>query len=304
MNFDLTILGSNSATPAYGRFMTAQSLVLKDRHFLIDCAEGTQIRMQQFGVKLQRINHIFISHLHGDHIFGLPGLILSMSLNRRTEDLCIYSPPGLKELIDTQLRISESHLGFTINYTETNPEISQRLFEDELLTVDSIPLDHRVPAHGFLFREKPAPRKMRREKIEEYKIPFQVINDLKKGADWVMPDGTVVLNEELTLAPTATRSYAFCSDTRYSEKIIPYIKGVDLLYHEATFMHDMLENAELTGHSTALQAATIAKAAEVKKMIIGHFSARYSDLQALLAEAQERFPNTELAIDGTVYSIV
>ncbi len=303
MTFELTILGTNAATPAHGRYMTAQALSIRNRHFLIDCSEGTQMRMQQYSVKILRINHIFISHLHGDHIFGLPGLILSMSLNNRKDKLYIYSPPGLKELLETIWRISQSHLSFSVAFRESNPDISELIYDDDILTVSTIPLKHRIAAHGFLFKEKPLPRKILKEKIEEYCIPFHELNNIKKGADWQLADGITIPNAELTADPSAARSFAFCSDTAYSEEIIPLIEGVDLLYHEATFAHDMLAQAEITGHSTAQQAAEIAKAANVKKLILGHFSSRYTDLQLLLNEAQSVFPDTEIAIDGNIFSV-
>jgi ribonuclease Z len=303
MAFELTILGSNAAIPAHGRNMTAQYLNFNENCFLIDCAEATQMRMQLFKVKALKVDHIFISHLHGDHIFGLPGLILSMSLSNRRDKLFVFSPPGLKMLMQTLFSITQSHLSFPVEFIETDPSVSTCIYENEKLSVTTLPLKHRIAAHGFLFREKPLPRKMLKEKIVEYSIPYQAIESIKNGADWVDAAGNFISNAELTSEPPKSKSYAFCSDTAYSESLIPLIEGVDLLYHEATFMHEMAAHAEITGHSTAKQAAQIAKAAGVKKLIIGHFSSRYDDLQCLLKEAQSVFPNAELAKDGSVFSM-
>ncbi len=294
----LTILGSNSATPAYDRTMTSQALYMQEQWFLIDCAEGTQMQLAKYKIRAQRFNHIFISHLHGDHVFGLIGLLMSLSLNHRSEELVVHAPLGLKELIETQIRLTHSHLSFPLRFSISDPTRSERLYEDDKLSVDSIPLLHRVPTHGFLFREKPKLRNMSRETLLRLSIPVSAIPAIKAGGDWIDEKGQVHLNSSLTIDPPAPRSYAFCSDTLYSETILPFIEGVDLLYHEATFMHDMIEQAELTMHSTALQAAQIARAASVKQLVIGHFSSRYKDLAPLLAEAQSVFPNTILAIEG------
>jgi ribonuclease Z len=303
MSIRLSILGSNAALPAYGRNMSAQLICIRENYFLIDCAEGTQHQFQRFRFKSQKINHIFISHLHGDHIFGLPGFLLSMSLNNRKEKLYIYSPPGLKKFLDTSFDITQSHLSFEIVFIETNPEIVEILFENEDLSVQSIPLLHTVPTHGFLFREKDLPRKMKKEKIVEYSIPYVEIDAIKKGKDWTDASGKTIANTELTENPLETKSYAYCSDTAYFENIIPIVSEVDLLYHEATFSHELYELAQISGHSTAIQAAEIAKAAKVKKLLLGHFSSRYKNPEILLNEAKNIFQNTELANDGDVFSI-
>jgi ribonuclease Z len=303
MSFQLSILGSNAAAPAHGRNMTAQLLNMRDHHFLIDCAEGTQHQFQRFGFKLQKINHIFISHLHGDHIFGLPGFLLSMSLNNRKENLHVFGPLGTKTYLDTCFAISQSHLSFEIIVHETDPQKSSLLFENNDLTVTGFPLLHRIPTQGFLFREKSLPRKMLKEKIEEYAIPFQDITKIKEGKDWISPDGKLIKNSVLTSDPPAPKSYAYCSDTAYFDQIIPVVANADLMYHEATYTHDLLEQAILSGHSTALQAGEIAKNAAVKRLLIGHFSSRYANLQCLLDEAKSNFPNTELAIDGQIYTV-
>jgi ribonuclease Z len=303
MSFQLSILGSNAAVPAHGRNMTAQLLRIRDHWFLIDCAEATQHQFQRFGFKSQKINHIFISHLHGDHIFGLPGFLLSMSMNNRKECMHIFSPPGLQNYLDTSFSISQSHLSFEIIFHETDPQKGGLIFENESLTVSGFPLLHRIPTQGFIFKEKPLPRKILKEKISQYAIPFQDIVKIKNGSDWVDSTGKFVSNSELTVAPKEPRTYAYCSDTALYEQIIPMVAGADLLYHEATYMHDLQEQALFSGHSTAFQAAGIAKKAGVKKLIIGHFSSRYANPQCLLDEAKLLFQNTELALDGQVFSI-
>ncbi len=303
MGFELTVLGSNAAVPAHGRHMSAQFLRYKDHCFLIDCAEATQMRLQLFKLSPSKIKHIFISHLHGDHIFGLPGLLMSMSLNKRNEKLTIFSPPGIQELLETVFRVSKSQLSFQLEYFETDPEKEQCILETESLVVSTIPLKHRIESHGFLFKEKLGPRKIIKEKIKEYAIPYQMIASIKNGQDWTDNNGNLIANSVLTLDPPQPKSYAYCSDTAYSEEIIPIIKHVDLLYHEATFSHDLVEQATLTGHSTARQAAMIAKAAEVKKLLLGHFSTRYTNLNILLNEAQDVFLQTELSVEGKVISI-
>ncbi|MCH2021435.1 MAG: ribonuclease Z [Saprospiraceae bacterium] len=295
MKFELTILGSNSASPAFGRHLSSQVLNIGQNFFLIDCGDGTQNRMMNFKVKATKINQIFISHLHGDHFFGLVGLLMSYGLNNRKEPLHIYSPPGLKPIVEIQFN---HELGYPIFFHETNPEKHVLLFENTSVKVFSIPLVHRVPCHGFLFVEKRRPPNMIKEKILEYQIPFNKIKDIKKGANFITKDQRVILHKELTKPASEPRSFAYCSDTEFSKEIIPFISGVDLLYHEATFMHDLLEMASKTKHTTAKQAAIIAKEAAVKKLVLGHFSSRYSDLTPLLSEARTVFENTILATEG------
>jgi ribonuclease Z len=300
MNFELRILGSNAATPAHGRHLSAQVLSIGTDVFLIDCGEGTQFQMLKFHVKRHKINQIFISHLHGDHIFGLIGLLMSYDLNGRTNPLHIYSPAGLQAMIEIQLN---GEPNFPLHFHVTNPSLSTLLFENSRVEVTSIPLVHRVPCHGFLFAEKPRPANMVKEKIAAYQIPYQAIPAIKNGADYTLEDGRVISNEELTETPAAVRKFAYCSDTMYSEAILPIIEGVDLLYHEATFMHDLLPQAEKTMHSTAKQAASIAKQAKVKQLILGHFSSRYADLNPLLEEARAVFESTSLVEEGKSISI-
>ncbi len=303
MRFNVTILGSNSAIPAHGRFPTAQVVNLSEQHYLIDCGEGTQWRLEAFRLKKSKINQIFISHLHGDHIFGLIGLLNSFSLSKRKEPIIVFSPKGLEEIIQVQLKHAGAKLSFPLSFYDLETTKNLLIFEDNLVEVFTIPLEHRIPTCGFLFKEKSRLFNIIPSKIESYKIPVEKIKEIKNGADLNLLNGEIIKNEELTYPPKIPRSYAFCSDTVYSESIIPFIKNVDLLYHEATFLHDLLHLAEETKHSTVKQAAEIAKKANAGQLIIGHYSSRYKDLMPLLDEAQNVFPNTVLGIEGETYSI-
>lgn len=303
MIFEVTILGSSSATPIYNRHPTAQVLNVHEHLFLIDCGEGTLIQMHRYHIKYHRINHIFISHLHGDHYLGLMGLISTMHLQGRTEELHIYSPPELKEIVELQLRHSQTNLRYQLVYHSVDSANPKVLFEDDELEVSSVILNHRIPCTGFLFKEKPRLRKLNKDAVEKYKIPVNAFSSLKNGKDYVDESGTVISNTELTLSPPPPRVYAFCSDTIYDESIVPFISRVDLLYHEATFLSDKAERAKETFHTTASQAATIAKQARVKRLLIGHFSARYKNLYPLLEEAKEIFENTSLALEGDKFTI-
>lgn len=270
---------------------------------MIDCGEGTQIRMRQMNVKTTRLGHIFISHLHGDHVFGLIGLISSFGMLNRTADLHIHAPAALETILQPQLNFFCEELPFMVIFHVVNPSEYNLIFEDRTVMVYSIPLRHRVPTCGFLFEEKPSDRHIVRDMIDFYQIPVWRIPKIKQGEDFVTESGVVVPNHILTKASDPPRRYAYCSDTAYSEKIIPYIEGVDCLYHEATFMNDEIVRAGKTLHSTAEQAATIALKAQVKKLIIGHYSARYNDKKGLLHEAKSVFENTFLAEDMGVYEI-
>jgi len=297
LSFELKILGSNSAAPAHNRYQTAQILKIDGTLFLIDCGEGTQLRLKKYGVKLTRIDCIFISHLHGDHYLGLVGLISTMNLYHRQQQLTIFGPIGLSEIITLQLRYSETVLNFKVDFEELNPLEPQIIYESKKIIIKSFPLNHRINCTGFSFREKPKKRRLIKEKING--IPLADRVDLKNGVDILDDDGKIVYkSEEFTLPAKRSRSYAYCSDTKYDETIVEWIKNVDLLYHEATFLDELIERAEATFHSTAKQAAKIAKKAQVKKLIIGHFSIRYKELHPLLAEAREVFEDTELAIEG------
>jgi ribonuclease Z len=303
MKFEVTILGSSSATPIYTRHPTAQVLNVRERFFLIDCGEGTQMQMMRYKIKMQRISHIFISHLHGDHYLGLQGLLSTMHLQGRTTELHLYGQQDLMDVIEMQLRLSNTVLRYNLIFHAVRHYVSSLIFEDEDVLVRSIVLNHRIPCTGFLFREKQKPRKLIINKMQQYNIPVMYFNKIKNGEDYEDDFGNIIKNEELTLPSASPRSYAFCSDTLYDENIINDVRGVDLLYHEATFLHEMEERARATYHTTSLQAAELARKAEVKKLLIGHFSARYKDLSLLLTEAKSVFTNTELALEGLRFEI-
>jgi len=303
MKFEVTILGSSSATPIFNRNPTSQALNVNERLYLIDCGEGTQQQMLKFDVKASRIDHIFISHLHGDHYLGLVGLLSSLHLNGRIKPLNLYCPRQLKEIIDLQLLCSETDLQYEITYKFTNPNEAEIILENQDVTVETIPLDHGMACTGFLFREKKRLRKLLKEKIEEIKIPVEYFTALKKGADYVASDGKVYKNDTLTFDSNAPKTYVYCSDTSYNEMYFKQISNATMLYHEATFLNNMLERARDTRHTTALQAGEIALKTNAGKLLIGHFSARYKTLNELLDEARSVFPLTELAIEGKVFVI-
>lgn len=303
MVFEVTVLGSNSASFAYGRHHTSQLLNHNNSLYLIDCGEGTQIQLQRFRIKPQRINHIFISHLHGDHYLGLMGLISTMHLQGRADELHIYGPTGLDEVITLQLRLSDTRLNYPLHFHETNTEISSLIFENECLEVISIPLDHRIRCAGFLFREKEKKRRVQIELLQHGYSNYH-LSQLKKGEDILDEYGNILYkNQDVTLPPKRSRSYAYCSDTRYTESIVPVINKADLLYHESTFSGEMETRAYETFHSTAKQAATIALKADVKQLMLGHYSSRYKELNPLLLEAQEVFANTILSVEGVATSV-
>jgi ribonuclease Z len=303
MIFEISILGSSSATPIYQRHPTAQVLNIHERFFLVDCGEGTLLQLNRYKIKFHRINHIFISHLHGDHYLGLVGLLSTMHLQGRTVDLHLYCPEPLKEIIDIQLKYSDTNLRFPIHYHFLDPLNPKIIYSDEGVEVKTIVLHHRIPCTGFLFSEKPGLRKLIKNKLQEYQIPLEAYQDLKNGKDCLLPDGRIIPNKEISTDPRHPRSYAFCSDTCYNEGVASAVRNVDLLYHEATFLSDKTERAKETFHSTAAQAATIAKKANAKRLIIGHFSARYKNLYPLLEEAKEVFSDTTLAIEGDKFLI-
>tara|TARA_B110000238_G_scaffold55670_1_gene60843 strand:- start:4848 stop:5774 length:927 start_codon:yes stop_codon:yes gene_type:complete len=298
MSFKLTILGCNSAVPSLERHPTAQLLNANERFFLIDCGEGTQVRLREYQLNFQRINHIFISHLHGDHYFGLIGLICSMHLLGRNKDLHIYAHQELKVIIDLQLSAANTELNYPLFFHPISEDNDQVLYEDEKIIISNVILNHTIKCSGFIFKEKKSKRKIIKDKIEQFNIPFDKYNGIKDGADWIADSGEIITNKEITVENTAVHSYAFCTDTLYNETLIEKIKGIDLLYHEATFKKDLADRAKETGHSTTYEAATIAKKAEVKNLLIGHFSKRYKNLDELLIESKVEFKNTYLAKSG------
>lgn len=302
-NFKLTILGSSGALPAYGRFPSSQYLTIQNRHFIIDSGEGAQMQLALYNVGIHKINNIFISHLHGDHYLGLTGLLFSMHLQRRESDLHLYSFRGLDEILMAQLKHSKSVLNFKIIFHPLTENKIETIFEDEALTVATIPLDHKIHATGFLFCEKPKSLRIDKAKLKEG-VLLQHIVQLKKGEDVVDENGEILYrSSDFTRPPKPSFSYAYCSDTQPSEKVIEQIRNVDLLYHEATFLEDEKEKARETKHSTAAEAAQVAKQAQVKRLIIGHFSARYKDLTPVLEEAKRIFPETSLAREGEIFEL-
>lgn len=303
MKFEVTILGSSSSTPIFNRNPSAQLLNVNEKFILIDCGEATQNQLLHFGIKASRIDQIFISHLHGDHYLGLVGLLSSLHLNGRTKAMDIFGPPQLKEIIDLQFRHSQTILRYPLNFRATNPDIREKIFESFDVQVETFPLDHRIPCTGFKFTEKQRLRKMIREKVDELSIPAEMIPLIKKGESFTDRRGRIHLAEELTTEADKPKIYAYCSDTICSWKYLSDLENADTLYHEATFMHDMLARAEETFHTTALQAAEIALKANVKRLLIGHFSARYRELEPLLEEARSIFPETSLAIEGKTFGI-
>lgn len=301
--FELTILGTSSATPTSRRFPTAQVLNVSERLFLIDCGEGTQIQLRRYHIRFQRINHIFISHLHGDHFFGLMGLISSLHLLGRQKNLCIYYPKGLREIVELQLNLTGTVLSYRIDWIELDTNAPAKIYEDSQVEVSTVILNHRIPCCGFIFREKEKPLSLIKEKLQEYEVPMTMYHQLKRGENIVLPDGRKVANTELTRARSKPRSYAFCSDTRFDINLAETVKEVDLLYHEATFLHALLDRAEKTFHSTALEAGMIAAKAKVGKLLIGHYSVRYNDLEPLLTEARSQFPETQLSEEGMTVQV-
>jgi ribonuclease Z len=294
----LTILGCYAATPRTITNPTAQVLEIKNRLFLIDCGEGTQVQLRKNKIKFSKINHIFISHLHGDHFFGLIGTISTFALLGRTTDLHIYGPKGIKEIITLQLRLSNSWTTYDLFFHELESSESEVIFEDDKVIVKTIPLKHRVYTNGFLFQEKPSERKLNIEAVEHYDIHAAYYQKIKNGGNVTLDDGTVIENEKVSFDPIPPMSYAFCSDTVYHEAIIPIIKNVDVLYNEATFLQSEEALALKTLHSTAIEAATIALKANAKQLVLGHYSTRYEGIERFKDEAQTIFPNVLLADDG------
>lgn len=299
--FSLTILGNNSALPAYGRHPTAQYLQSKNVGVLIDCGEGTQSQIAKFKIRKSNTDHIFISHLHGDHYFGLIGLLTSMALNSRTEPISIYAPALLKNIIELQLEAANSILPFSVSFHALEDGCGPFLLGE--ISAEAFPVSHRIPCWGFLFKEIKKPRHVNAERAKIYEIPYSFYGELQNGKDFKNAKGTIVPNEEVTFASPPPKTYAYCADTKFDENICPVVNGADLLYHETTYLRDMIDKAATRFHSTTDEAARIAKKAGVKKLLIGHFSSRHETLEKFLEETRETFPATELAQEGTCFMI-
>lgn len=298
----LTILGCNAATPRKNAQTTAQILEFKGQLVLIDCGEGTQLQLRKLGVKFARIQHVFISHLHGDHFYGLIGLISTFRLLGRSADLHIYGPKGIKEIIMLQLKLAKSWTDYALYFHELESESSEMIFEHEKFTVTTLPLDHRVYTNGYLFQEKTGPRKIDKAAVLRYGVDRADMENLKQGKDIVLDNGERIENNRLTNAPEPPKSYAFCSDTAYKPDLASLVQGVTCLYHEATFLDIHHDLALKTKHSTAAEAAQIAQAAQVDQLILGHFSSRYPSLDPFIEQAQTYFQNVHLAEDGKEFN--
>jgi ribonuclease Z len=302
-DFELHILGCGSALPTTRHLATSQIINLRDKLYMVDCGEGTQVQMRHARVKFNRLNHIFISHLHGDHCFGLPGLISTFGMLERRSDLFIHGTKDLEDYLQPILNRFCKSFPFDIHFNTINPRNHELIMEDRSMRVYSIPLKHRVPTCGFLFEEKAKEDHLIREMADFYQIPVRLLRGIKQGDDYVTPEGERIPHARLTRPAATPRRYAYCSDTAFLPDIIPLVKGVDLLYHEATFIEADKVRARETAHSTAAQAAEIARQAEVKRLIIGHFSARYDDDNLFKREADTIFPDTILAREGLVVSV-
>jgi len=298
LSFTLKILGCGSATPTSWTNPSSQFLNMEERYFLIDCGEGTQSALRKNKIGFKKIDNIFISHLHGDHFFGLIGLLSTLSLLDRKKELHVYSPKGLKEAILIQFKISKVYLSYFIHFHEISTDEPVVILDDKKLTVKAFPLNHRIEAYGFLFEEKLKERKLNLDAVKKFGIEVCDYRNIKLGKDYINDNGDVIKNEDLTFDPPKPLSYAYCSDTAYFPKITEWIKGVTLLYHESTFLEDNSDLATKTGHSTAKQAALIAKEAEVENLLLGHFSARYRDRSVFLDEAKPYFDKTEVASES------
>ncbi|MBE0639268.1 MAG: ribonuclease Z [Bacteroidales bacterium] len=302
MSFSITVLGSSASIPTSTRNPSGMVVKLNNDYYLVDCGEGTQMQLRRYNIKMQRINHIFISHLHGDHFFGLIGLISSFHLMGRKDPLHIYSDAKLREIIELQLLASQTYLVYSLIFhpLPTYPEV---IYENEHQFVKSFPLDHRIPTRGFLFAEKPRLRKVRKAFLSKEDVSIEQIKLIKAGADYISNSGKVFENSSITIEPAKPRSFAYCSDTKYNETLIEHLQNATLLYHEASFSNDMALVADEKFHSTAQQAASIAQKSNVDQLLIGHFSARYKNTDELLREACAVFPNTLIAEDGMVLGI-
>lgn len=299
--FAVTILGNNSAVPAFDRHPTSQVVTLDGANYLVDCGEGTQIQLIRYKIRRGKISHIFISHLHGDHYFGLIGLLNSFGLLGHQQELHVYGPAPLKDIIDLQLKVADTNLCFPLHIHPITQAAT--LVDNDKLTISCFRTNHRIECYGFCFREKKRLRKLDLEKAKAFEIPAVFYERLKDGEDYTRKDGTVIPNEAVTLPGETGKVYAYCADTRYDESLIPHIRAADLVYHETTYLDNLRERAESRFHSTTKQAAELALKAGVKKLLIGHFSSKYDTLEEFESEAREVFPNTDLALEGVCYEV-
>lgn len=297
----VTILGNNSAVPAFNRHPTSQVVSQDGTNYLVDCGEGTQIQMIKYKIRRGKITHIFISHLHGDHYFGLVGLINTFSLLSHTQDLHVFAPAPLQQIIEMQLKVADNKLCYPLHFhTITEPGV---LVDDDKIKISCFRTTHRIECYGFLFEEKEGKRKLLIDKVQKLGIPISFYSSLQAGLDYITPKGKLILNTDVTANPGRGKKYAFCADTKYDESIIPHIYGADMIYHETTYLDNMRDKAEERFHSTTKQAGMIARKAMVRKLLIGHFSSKYPTLEQFVQEAKEVFGETELAIEGVTYNI-
>lgn len=301
--FRVHILGCGSALPTLHHNASAQVVEIRGKLFLVDCGEGTQVQLRRSRLRFTKISAVFITHLHGDHCFGLIGMLSTFGLLGRTARLAIYAPAALEDMLKQQMQLFCHDFDYEVDFHAADTNQQQVIYEDRSLTVETIPLEHRMPCCGYLFREKPSLPHIRRDMIDFYQIPTSQINNIKAGADWTTPDGEVVKNERLVEPADPTRSYAYCSDTRYIPTLPSRIKGVSTLYHESTYGEDNLLMAQKYYHSTARQAAMVAREAGVGQLLLGHYSSRYEDEQVLLREAREVFENTHLTDENAVFDV-
>lgn len=298
----VTILGNNSALPAFGRNPTSQIVSVYGEYLMMDCGEGTQVQMQKHGLRWRKLSHIFISHMHGDHYFGLHGLINSMSLLGRVAPVYLYGPAALKPMLDAVLHEADTVLSYPLHFKPLS-EGSELLIDTDTFKVTSFPTEHRIPCHGFLVESKTKGRKILPIQCKEQDIPRSFYDNLKAGEDYIREDGTIVKNEEVTTDGPRPKKYAYCADTLYTDSFLKYIEGADTIYHESTYLHDNAEKAATRYHSTSVQAAEIAKKAGAKQLLLGHYSSKYRDVTPFRAEAREVFPNTHTSIEGNTYDV-
>lgn len=301
--FKIHILGCGSALPTLSHYASSQVVEIREKLFMVDCGEGTQMQLRRNKIRFTKLQAVFISHLHGDHCFGLIGMISTFGMLGRTAPFHVYAPEALGPILQIQLDFFCKGLGFEVKFHPIDTTRKIVIYEDRSLTVETIPLEHRTPTCGFLFREKPKLRHINREMIDCYEVPLSQLNNIRAGMDWTTPEGVIIPNERLTTPADPSRAYAYCSDTRYIPTLHELITGVDTLYHESTYAEDNASRAQLYWHSTARQAATVARDAHVGKLLLGHFSARYDDDRCLLDEAKAVFKNSWLTNEGLVFNV-